>query len=89
MPIVAVEIKGGIDPAAVLERIGAAIKSLQRVRQENPLSVTVLVLQDVSVTERAKIDLNLSAETMTHLFSIKEILDQQERRNEFFRVIGL
>lgn len=36
IPQVAVEVKGGIDPAGVLERIGAALKSLQRTRQENP-----------------------------------------------------
>ena len=59
VPQVAVEVKGGIDPAGVLERIGAALKSLQRTRQENPNSVTVLILQDVSMTQRAKEDLNL------------------------------
>lgn len=33
---IAVEIKGGIDPAGVLERFGAALKSLRRAKQENP-----------------------------------------------------
>ena len=32
----AIEIKGGIDTAGVLERVGAAIKSLRRARKENP-----------------------------------------------------
>jgi hypothetical protein len=88
-PLIAVEIKGGIDPAAVLERIGAALKSLQRTRQENPLSITILIVQDVSMTERAKRDLNLSAETVTYLFSIEQVLEQKERQAEFFQIMGL
>jgi hypothetical protein len=66
-PQVVVEIKGGIDPAGVLERLGAAIKSLQRTRLENPNSVTILILQDVSIAERAKEDLNLSSGAVTYL----------------------
>jgi hypothetical protein len=89
LPQVTVEIKGGIDPAGVLERIGAALKSLQHTRQENPNSATVLILQDVSMTERAKADLNLSAGTVTHLFSAKEILENDERREDLFRILGL
>lgn len=89
IPQVAVEIKGGIDPAGVLERIGAALKSLQRTRQEAPDSVTVLILQDVSITERAKEDLNLSVETITYLFSVKAILEDEEKREEFFQILGV
>ena len=89
VPQVAVEVKGGIDPAGVLERIGAALKSLQRTRQENPNSVTVLILQDVSMTERAKEDLNLSTGTVTYLFSTKEIVEHEEKRNEFYQILGI
>jgi hypothetical protein len=32
---VPIEVKGGIDQAGVLERIGATLKSLRRTRQEN------------------------------------------------------
>jgi len=46
----AVEIKGGIDTAGVLERVGAAIKSLRRAKEENSLSTTILILQGVSIT---------------------------------------
>jgi len=89
MPQVAVEVKGGIDPAGVLERIGAALKSLQRTRQENPNSVTVLILQDVSMTERAKEDLNLSTGTVTYLFNAKDILENDEKREEFFQILSV
>lgn len=89
VPQVAVEVKGGIDPAGVLERIGAALKSLQRTRQETPNSVTVLILQDVSMTERAKEDLNLSIGTVTYLFSTKEIVEDEEKRNKFYQILGI
>lgn len=89
VPLVAVEIKGGIDPAGVLERIGAALKSLQRIRQENPNSVAVLILHDVSVTEQAKHDLERSTGTVTHLFSPKAILEDEPERDRFFRVLGI
>jgi len=51
---IAVEIKGGIDPAGVLERFGAALKSLRRAKQESPNSVTILIMQGVSLTSKAK-----------------------------------
>lgn len=88
-PQVAVEVKGGIDPAGVLERIGAALKSLQRIRLENPKSVTVLILQDVSITERARKDLDLSAGTVTHLFSTKAILENEQVRERFFAILEI
>lgn len=89
VPQVAIEVKGGIDQAAVLERIGAALKSLQRTRQENPNSITVLILQDVSLTERAAQDLNISAGIVTHLFSTKALLEDHNQRERFFKVTGL
>lgn len=88
-PQVAVEVKGGIDPAGVLERIGAALKSLQRTRLENPNSVTVLILQDVSMTERARHDLTLSAATVTQLFSARSILEDETERERLFGILDI
>jgi hypothetical protein len=88
-PQIAVEVKGGIDPAAVLERIGAAIKSLQRIRQENPASVTILILQDVSLTERAKTDLSISTSSVSHLFSTESILEDEIERERFFQILKI
>ncbi len=89
LPLIAIEVKGGIDPAGVLERIGAAIKSLQRTRAENPQSVTILIVQGVSMTERARQDLTLSAATVTHLFSVKSIVEDESDRERFFGILGL
>jgi hypothetical protein len=58
--IAAVEIKGGIDKAGVLERVGAAIKSLSRSKEENLASVTILILPEVSMTPQSIVDLQTS-----------------------------
>ena len=89
VPQIAVEIKGGIDQAGVLERIGAALKSLRRTRQENPHSVTVLILPDVAMTERAREDLSINVETVTHLCSLKAILEDERERERFFQILRL
>ena len=89
IPLVAVEIKGGIDPAGVLERVGAALKSLRRTKQENPSSITILILQDVSLTERARKDLSINLEIVTHLYSTSSILSDEEKREEFFTILGI
>lgn len=89
VPLVAVEVKGGIDPAAVLERLGASLKSLQRIRKENANSVTVLIAQDVSLTARAQKDLNLSHATVTHMFSANVVLEDETYRERLFRILGI
>lgn len=89
VPQVAIEIKGGIDQAGVLERIGAAIKSLQRTRQANPHSITVLIVQSVSMTERAREDLSISTEVVTHLFTTESLLEDGEYRERIFEILGI
>jgi transcriptional regulator with XRE-family HTH domain len=89
LPEIAVEIKGGIDSAGVLERIGAALKSLRRTRQENPSSITILILQDVSMTQRAVSDLTINTEIVTHLFSAKAILEDEVERERFFAILSI
>ncbi|MCK6579975.1 MAG: XcyI family restriction endonuclease [Anaerolineae bacterium] len=86
---IAVEVKGGIDPAGVLERIGAALKSLRRARQANSSAITVLIVQDVSMTERAKEDLLINAEVITDLFTVQEILEIQADRERFFTRLAI
>lgn len=84
-----VEIKGGIDPAGVLERIGAAIKSLRRVREENPRSTTILVLQGVSLTEKAKHDLEINRHVVTDWFTIEDLLEKETTRDQMFRILHI
>ncbi|HEY4673830.1 MAG TPA: XcyI family restriction endonuclease [Nitrososphaerales archaeon] len=87
--LAAVEIKGGIDTAGVLERVGAAIKSLRRAREENPRSTTILILQGVSITQRAKHDLEINREAVNHWFSIEDVLESESKREEIFGLLGI
>lgn len=89
VPQVAVEVKGGIDSAGVLERIGAALKSLRRIRQENAASVTILILQEVSMTEQAKADLSLNVAVVDHQFSAEGIVEDEVERERFFQLLGI
>jgi hypothetical protein len=85
----AVEIKGGIDAAGVLERIGAAIKSLRRAKEVNPKSVTVLILQGVSVTETARKDLEISRDVVNYWFTVEEVLEDDAKRQELFDLLRI
>lgn len=87
--MVAVEIKGGIDTAGVLERIGAAIKSLSRAKEANPNSTTILILQGVSVTPQARGDLKTNQQAVNYWFTIEEVLDDEEKKEEFFRLLAI
>ena len=85
----AVEIKGGIDTAGVLERLGAAIKSLRRAKEENPESITILVLQGVSITQKAKHDLEINRDTVNYWFTVEDVLENEAKRKEFFELLRL
>jgi hypothetical protein len=89
LPVVAVEIKGGIDTAGVLERVGAALKSLRRARQENPLATTILILQDASLTKRAMQDLGINTEIVTQFYNAKTLIVDDAARENFFRNLGI
>lgn len=85
----AIEIKGGIDPAGVLERVGAALKSLARIREENPTAVTVLVVTSASMTETASRDLAINRTVVTHWFTIEELLTNESSRYNLFDLLGI
>jgi hypothetical protein len=85
----AVEIKGGIDTAGVLERVGAAIKSLRRAREENPQSTTILILQGVSITQKARGDLEINRDAVNYWFTVEDILENEDKRQEVFELLGI
>ena len=83
---VAVEIKGGIDSAGVLERIGAAVKSLIRAKEINPTAITVLVLVGASLTTQASIDLKINQNVINYWFTAEQILQDEGKRKEFLDI---
>lgn len=87
--IAAVEVKGGIDKAGVLERVGAAIKSLSRSKEENPASVTILVLPEVSMTPQSIVDLQTNKQAVNYWFTVEEVLENEEKRDEVFQLLGI
>lgn len=86
---VAMEIKGGIDTAAILERIGAAIKSLSRAKEENAEAHTILLVQEVSLTKTATSDLEINRLAVNHWFTIESFLGDTRQREAIFQLMGL
>jgi len=87
--LAAVEIKGGIDTAGVLERVGAAIKSLSRAKSENPDAVTMLIMYRTAVTEQARQDLEAHRNEIDCWFTIEDALNREETKQEIFRRLGI
>ncbi|MCS6870010.1 MAG: XcyI family restriction endonuclease [Anaerolineae bacterium] len=87
-PQVVIEVKGGIDRAGVLERVGAAIKSLQRTRREYPQAVTILTLHQAAISERMYKDLQLSADVVNHVLDLNEVLGGTARER-FFEILDI
>jgi hypothetical protein len=85
----AIEIKGGIDPAGVLERFGAALKSLRRSKQENSKSITILLMQGVSLTPKVKEEINKAKEVIDHFFTIEEITVNEDQRKYLFEILKI
>ena len=83
------EIKGGIDTAGVLERVGAAIKSLSRAKNENPNAVTILIMYRVAMTEQARQDLESHRNDIDCWFTIEDVLNRVGTRQEIFKRLGI
>lgn len=83
----AVEIKGGIDTAGVLERIGAAVKSLSRVKDENGEAITLLLLPGVSLTAAAQEALVLHGSVVNDWFTVEAFLNDESKRDEVFTLL--
>ncbi|WP_027002540.1 XcyI family restriction endonuclease [Hugenholtzia roseola] len=85
---IAVEVKGGIDTAAVLERVGAAIKSL-RAKEENPNSITILIMQEVAFSATAQRDIELNKDAINHFFKLEQLVDNEAIREQFFDLLTI
>jgi len=86
---IAIEVKGGIDTAGILERVGAAIKSLHRARDENPNSVTILLVQGTSMSQRAIDDLAINQESVNYWFTVEDFIEDETKREQVFKLLGI
>jgi len=87
--IAAAEIKGGIDSAGVLERIGAAVKSLQRIKDEFPAAITLLVLTSSSMTPQASEDLLRQRSSVNKWYLLEDLLQNEEIWQEFLEFLQI
>lgn len=85
----AIEIKGGIDKAGILERLGATIKSLQQVKNANPQAVTILILQKATITDTALKRLEHNKKTIDYWFTIEDILEDTNKTQEIFNLLNI
>jgi hypothetical protein len=86
---VAIEIKGGIDSAGVLERFGAVLKSLRRAKQLNPKSKTILIIPGTSLTVTVHQELEKSKNIIDYFFSLEDILINNQCRNKLFAIMNI
>ena len=83
---IAVEVKGGIDTSGVLERVGAAIKSLKRAKEEN--AITILIMQGAAFSSKAQKDIELSKDVIDYFFLFEKMIAEEETREDFFRLLN-
>ena len=80
-----IEIKGGIDPAGALERLGAAEKSAQAAIEVNPRCKNFLVAGVITVEMRRRLD---QSRLFEKDFRLVELLSDETRQSEFFDEIS-
>lgn len=85
----AVEIKGGIDSAGVLERLGAAIKSFSRVKNENPDALTLLIMYKVATSIQAEKEIRSNKRNIDFFMPLEEVLESKEENNRFFGLLRI
>ena len=85
---IGIEIKGGTDPAGVLERVGAAIKSLRRVKEENSKATTILIISAVSMSQQAERDILSNIDSINYWFTMEDVLEDTSRESDYYRLLG-
>ena len=65
------------------------MKSLSRVKEENPQAVTILLLQGVSVTQQAKADLRTNKRTVNYWFAVEDVLENERQRSQLFQLLEI
>ncbi|GIV11097.1 MAG: hypothetical protein KatS3mg020_0588 [Fimbriimonadales bacterium] len=84
--LLAVEVKGGIDPAGAHERLGAALKTLQSCKEQFPECATVLLIRRGTFTKGLEKRLSESMRAITRWFFIEDVLENEPIQNEFLQV---
>ncbi|MEA3345285.1 MAG: hypothetical protein U9Q78_03435 [Chloroflexota bacterium] len=72
-----------------MEQVGAAIKSLSRAKNESPAAVTMLIMYRVAMTEQAQQDLESHRKGIDYWFTIEDVLNRDDVRQEIFEVLNI
>ncbi len=84
IPLAAVEIKAGADPAGALERLGAAMKSFENDRNVNPRLKTVYVVRSMTKELRKRINEN---NPFDYTFALSDLLADERTQKTFANLI--
>lgn len=84
--LLAVEVKGGIDPAGAHERLGAALKTLQSCKEQFPECATVLLIRRGTFTQGLEKRLSESMRAITRWFFIENLFENEPIQNEFLQM---
>lgn len=84
LPVLAIEVKAGTDPAGALERLGAAMKSFENDRNLNPRVQTVYVVRCMTPELRKRIS---QGGFFDHTFGLSELLADQRAQQTFASLV--
>ncbi|HVA46762.1 MAG TPA: XcyI family restriction endonuclease [Pirellulales bacterium] len=84
LPVLAIEVKAGTDPAGALERLGAAMKSFENDRNLNPRVQTVYVVRCMTPELRKRIS---QGGFFDQTFGLSELLSDQRSQQTFANLV--
>ncbi len=84
IPLVAIEVKAGADPAGALERLGAAMKSFEHDKTLNPRVKTVYVVRCLTPELQKRVS---QGSPFDHTFSLAEILADSKTQQVFANLL--
>ena len=79
VPECVIEVKGGVDPAGALERLGAIFKSFEAARNDNPAVRTVLVASCITGQMGKRLERNALVDSIYNLTKLMLDLEDRER----------
>lgn len=85
---VVIEVKGGIDSAGALERLGATLRSFGYARESGDLLTSIVIVQAVALTSRTRTALEGNA-GVDHWFTVEELTKPGEQQEKFFTILGI
>lgn len=84
LPLIAIEVKAGTDPAGALERLGAAMKSFDNERSLNPRVKTVYVVRALTPEVQRRIS---QGKPFDYTFGLSDLLADEKTQKVFANLV--